>query len=60
MFVCLCRAVSDHTIAAAVEGGARTLADVSAECGAGTVCGTCLPMVQQILLDVIGVRDGRA
>jgi bacterioferritin-associated ferredoxin len=42
VIVCLCRRVSDRTIAAAIEAGARTLKEISLATGAGTGCGCCL------------------
>ena len=36
MIVCLCRAVSDRTIALKIAEGARTPAELAARCGAGT------------------------
>lgn len=60
MFVCLCKAVSDHAIEDVIrEGGAQSVRGVSATTGAGTVCGTCLPLVEQILEDVLATLGGR-
>jgi bacterioferritin-associated ferredoxin len=41
MIVCICRRVSDQKIRAAIEGGAGTVEEVGARCGAGTGCGAC-------------------
>ncbi len=41
MIVCLCNGVSERTVDAAVESGARTIADVGLKCGAGAGCGAC-------------------
>ena len=39
MIVCHCRVVNHRDIEAAVDGGARTVPEVAAICGAGTDCG---------------------
>jgi len=41
MYVCICNAVTDTEIRAAVQNGARSLADVKATLGAATCCGRC-------------------
>jgi bacterioferritin-associated ferredoxin len=48
VIVCLCRGVSDRTIAAALSDGARTAAEVAARCGAGTGCGACVPTIERL------------
>lgn len=49
MIVCHCKAVSDRTVRRAVAEGARTRGQVARRCGAGTVCGGCRPVIQEIL-----------
>jgi bacterioferritin-associated ferredoxin len=49
MYVCHCRAVTDATIERAIAGGARTIAEVGAECRAGTDCGGCWPVLAELL-----------
>jgi bacterioferritin-associated ferredoxin len=62
MYVCICAAVSSTTVAAAIEDGARTTADVGARCGAGTVCGKCRHTIRLLLqrapLDEAGDETG--
>lgn len=41
MIVCLCEAVSDRTIRAAVESGANTVGAIARHTRAGTQCGSC-------------------
>lgn len=41
MFACICRAVTDDQVSAAVDGGATTVKAVAAQTRAGTGCGTC-------------------
>ena len=54
MYVCLCRAVTDRCVRAAVEDGARDPAEVGGRCGAGTRCGGCLPALQAMLAELLG------
>ncbi len=51
MIVCVCKAVSDRHIRAAVKGGARHVADLSRDLGLGTCCGKCLPQARASLAD---------
>ncbi|NCF44950.1 MAG: (2Fe-2S)-binding protein [Proteobacteria bacterium] len=41
MYICLCKAVTDHDIEAAVAAGARSLEQVQRELGVSTGCGRC-------------------
>lgn len=55
--VCSCRNVDKSTITAAVcEGGCEDVAAVKACTGAGTGCGSCVPMVK----DLVGLELARA
>jgi bacterioferritin-associated ferredoxin len=45
MFVCICFAVTDEELDAAIDGGARTEEQVGDACGAGTGCGSCLERI---------------
>src|SRR6202030_2486871 len=49
MIVCVCKAVSDRQIRAAVKGGASSLRDLTREFGVGTCCGKCLPEAKAAL-----------
>ncbi len=50
MIVCHCHAVSDRAIRACVRrDGAACADDVGALCEAGTGCGGCVPVVEEIL-----------
>jgi bacterioferritin-associated ferredoxin len=49
MIVCVCKAVSDRQIRAAVKGGASSLRDLTRELGVGTCCGKCLPEAKSAL-----------
>lgn len=45
MIVCLCHAVRDRDLDAAIAEGASTVEEVGRACGAGTGCGACIPEV---------------
>jgi bacterioferritin-associated ferredoxin len=49
MIVCVCKAVSDRHIRAAVKDGATSLRDLTRELGVGTCCGKCLPEAKSSL-----------
>ncbi len=51
MIVCICRRVSDKSIRAAIDGGAQCLDDVKAACRAGTGCGACHPVIEEMLAE---------
>jgi bacterioferritin-associated ferredoxin len=51
VIVCQCRVVNDAAIAAAVDDGAGTLADVCRVTGAGTDCGVCVFSVKALLCE---------
>ncbi|MEY4576291.1 MAG: BFD-like [2Fe-2S] binding domain [Pseudomonadota bacterium] len=49
MIVCHCRRVCDRAIRAAIHAGAGTEDQVADACGAGSVCGGCVPAVTELL-----------
>lgn len=49
MFVCICSAVSDRQVERAISDGADTLEALAVQTGAGACCGSCRPL----LLDII-------
>ena len=49
MYVCVCNAVNDREIRAAVALGARTLDDLSASLGVATCCKRCTQCAQDVL-----------
>ena len=52
VFACICRAVTDERVCAAIDQGATTVEAVASATGAGTGCGTC----RVHLADLIGER----
>lgn len=58
MIVCSCKAVNDRRITRAVEQGAATVEEVGEACGAGTKCGSCRPVVHEIIETARGMCNG--
>jgi bacterioferritin-associated ferredoxin len=51
MFVCICHAVSDAEVNAAIDDGAGTVAAVTAACKAGGDCGSCHEQIGKMIHD---------
>lgn len=49
MIVCLCHAVRDRELDAAIADGAETVEEVGELCGAGAGCGACVPEIEDRL-----------
>lgn len=49
MYVCICNAVSDRAVRAAIDDGASSIADLMVACDAGTGCGTCHVELERML-----------
>ena len=49
MYVCHCRAVTDHTIDRELDRGASSIEELAARCGAGAECGGCWPALEDLL-----------
>jgi bacterioferritin-associated ferredoxin len=49
MYICICHAVSDSAIRQAVEEGVDNFRDLSFRTGCGTQCGSCVPMIRDIM-----------
>ncbi len=47
LILCVCRAVTEREIDAALAAGARSIDAVAACCGAGTDCGACRDAIAQ-------------
>jgi bacterioferritin-associated ferredoxin len=56
MIVCICKAVSDRQIRAAVKGGTTRLTDLSRQTGLGSCCGKCVPEARRALADSLRLR----
>jgi bacterioferritin-associated ferredoxin len=57
MYVCVCRAVTDKQVEAAIEAGARTVQDVTKACCAGDDCGACHQVIEGMIEDA---REGES
>ncbi|MFO0647718.1 MAG: (2Fe-2S)-binding protein [Polyangiales bacterium] len=49
MIVCSCQGVRCSSVRAAIGGGAMTVDDVGVACGAGTDCGSCRGMIEDMI-----------
>jgi bacterioferritin-associated ferredoxin len=49
MYVCLCYGVTERRVRETIRGGARSAAEVSRRCYAGTGCGACRVVIREIL-----------
>jgi bacterioferritin-associated ferredoxin len=47
LILCICQSVTDREIDALIRDGARSLADVSRDSGAGGDCGCCRRIIEQ-------------
>jgi bacterioferritin-associated ferredoxin len=56
MIVCVCKAVSDRHIRAAVNAGATRLQEISRQTGLGTCCGKCLPEAKLAMVKSLAQR----
>jgi bacterioferritin-associated ferredoxin len=56
MYVCICRAVTDTQVRAAIEGGAQTREEVTAACCAGDDCGACHSVIEDMIEDSTGTH----
>jgi bacterioferritin-associated ferredoxin len=49
MLVCHCKGLTDRDVRSAIEAGACTRREVTRSCGAGSVCGGCRPLIDELL-----------
>jgi bacterioferritin-associated ferredoxin len=49
MLVCHCKGVSERELRSAIQSGVCTRGDLARECGAGSVCGGCRPLIDELL-----------
>jgi len=49
MFVCLCKAVTDHQIRDAVDTGVSSFEDMQSHLSVSTVCGGCACEVKRVI-----------
>ena len=58
VYVCLCVALSDRVVRAAVADGATTMDDLAHRFDAGAVCGGCTEELQSVLSAALAVQAG--
>jgi len=49
MFICVCNAITERDVLAAVAGGARSLSDLQGQLGLASCCGACADLAQEYL-----------
>lgn len=49
MLVCHCKGVFEREVRGAIEAGASTPYAVARECGAGSLCGGCRPLIDELI-----------
>jgi bacterioferritin-associated ferredoxin len=49
MYVCLCHGITDRAIRQAADEGVREVSELTMRTGAGSSCGSCLPLAAEIL-----------
>ena len=62
MYICICKAVTDGQIRAAVEGGVTSMSGLRESLGCAGQCGKCGKHVKEVrdqALEDLGTADGR-
>ncbi len=54
MYVCVCKAVTDHQIRCAVRDGIISFRELRMELGVATCCGRCAPTAKQVMAEALG------
>ena len=54
MILCICQAVTDREVDAAILAGAHSIAEVSKACGAGRDCGSCRRSIRERIQGACG------
>ena len=57
MYVCVCHGVTESQILRAAEEGVREVHELTMRTGAGSNCGSCLPLAAQLLDEHHRVRS---
>jgi bacterioferritin-associated ferredoxin len=56
MYVCICHGVTESQIRRAADDGCRDVHELTMRSGAGSGCGSCLPLAAEILAQHAAVR----
>jgi bacterioferritin-associated ferredoxin len=59
MFVCQCSVVTDSDVLESIANGARCVADVARQTGAGRTCGNCVSSLRDLVCQHCPVRAER-
>jgi bacterioferritin-associated ferredoxin len=59
MYVCHCNVVTDRDILESIANGARCVADVARDTGAGRSCGNCISSLRDLVCQHCPVRAER-
>jgi bacterioferritin-associated ferredoxin len=49
MLVCHCKGVTERDVRDAIESGACSHREIARRCGAGSMCGGCRPLIDELL-----------
>lgn len=60
MYVCLCHAVTEKELNAAIDGGARSLAELQERLHVSTCCGACVKSIEECLERRVDSRESIA
>jgi bacterioferritin-associated ferredoxin len=60
MVICVCKAISERHIRAAVASGATCMRELTRELRVGTCCGKCLPEAKVALASCLEQQEARA
>lgn len=52
MYVCICNGITDREIRKAARKGAASVAELRAELGVASSCGSCATLAQEVINDV--------
>jgi bacterioferritin-associated ferredoxin len=59
MYLCICRAIRERDVDAAVRAGARRPADVFRACGTSPQCGTCACDLRERIAQANAAEEAR-
>jgi bacterioferritin-associated ferredoxin len=59
MYVCHCNVVTDRDVLESIANGARCVADVARETGAGRTCGGCIGSLRELVCQHCPVMSER-